>query len=128
MRQGVVYAITGLECEGKEIPEIVQYVGETGRTMYDRGLEHFKAHRARNPDSVLIEHEAEAHDGKQVNWAMEPLTWTKSNLVRQATEAYKIENSTGTTLINRRGEWRNNLPPRLTLCTGEGRDGHQEQP
>ena len=54
--------------------------------------------------------------------------WTKSNLVRQATEAYKIENTIVTTLINRRGEWGNDLPPRLTLGTEEGRYVQKEQP
>ena len=55
MRQGVVYHLICQGCKTQGVNSL--YVGESARTMWDRGLEHSKAHRQRNPESVLVEHE-----------------------------------------------------------------------
>ena len=39
----------------------------------------------------------------------------KSNIMRQATEAVLIQHHAGSNLLNRRGEWGQNLPPKLVV-------------
>ena len=83
-----------------------KYIGETGRTIFDRGLEHLTAHRKRNPESTLVEHEVNAHQGEMVEWKMEPVQFIPRNLLRQATEDHFISNQSNNTLVlNRKGEW-----------------------
>ena len=91
--------------------------------MHDRGAEHLELHQKRSPESVLVAHENEAHGGTIVEWSMEANKYTKSNLIRQASEAFLIEKFNQANLLNRRGEWGNNLPPRLSLIDGEGHNG-----
>ena len=65
MRQGGLYAITCLECKMEGKTSV--YHGETGRTLYDRGLEHQKAHRGRAKENMMVEHEEEEHEQKEVS-------------------------------------------------------------
>ena len=111
MRKGALHSITLMSC--KEVDIISQYIGESARTLFDRGQEHLKAHKTRNPESVLVEHELQHHQRQIVDWSMEAVSFTGSNLVRQAKECQLIQMSTAR-LLNRRREWGQNLPPKLT--------------
>ena len=33
-------------------------------TIYDRGVEHLKAHQSRKKESILVEHGVEEHEGR----------------------------------------------------------------
>ena len=61
MRKGALYQIRCLGCqrEGKEM----LYIGETARTPYDRGLEHMRAIENSNPESPMVEHCHDHHQG-----------------------------------------------------------------
>ena len=113
-REGVIYVMTCRKCE--EAGDKVQYVGESARTAFDRGSEHLEALRKGNQESPLVEHNKEAHKGEPSMFKMEVVAYPRSNLQRQALEASMIQSkSAGTKLLNRRGEWGQNLPPQLTF-------------
>ena len=57
-RQGGIYRISCNTCKEKGQKESV-YIGETARTLLDRGFEHLKAMETRNEDSPLVEHALE---------------------------------------------------------------------
>ena len=90
-------------------------VGESGRTAFDRGLEHGDALRTLNQESPLVEHSLEAHADRVASFQMEVVSFHKTNLMRQATEAIRIQMMEGGNILNRRGEWGQNLPPKLVV-------------
>ena len=109
-REGVVYLMTCQKCE--EMGTKVHYVGESARTAFDRGSEHLSALNKRNPESPLVEHNNECHKEDHSMFKMEILAYPRSNLQRQAMEASKIMMmSASSKLLNRKGEWGQNLPP-----------------
>ena len=69
----------------------------------------------------MVEHQLEHHPGVPSNFAMEVLSAHERPLERQVEEADLIGNFSGT-LMNRRGEWGQNLPPRFTI----GEDGQSK--
>ena len=91
------------------------YFGETGRTLYVRGFEHLEGHRRRYKESILVEHEEDRHEGQVVGWTMEALEFPRGNLLRQAKEAHMISKNSHRGVLNRSGEWGQNLHPKLTL-------------
>ena len=101
--------------DGREEKLAGTYMGESARTAYDRGLEHCVAMETYNPENPLVEHCEDTHKGTDPNFRMEVLSYEKSNLLRQTREAAKIQMMEGLNLLNRRGEWGQNLPPKLQL-------------
>ena len=61
----------------------------------------------------MVEHSEEDHPGEPRRFKMEPICFPRSNLLRQATEAMEIEKDRSKNVINRRGEWGQNLPPKF---------------
>ena len=78
-------------------------------------MEHQKAYALKSEESVMHEHEKSDHQGQRVEWSMKSQGFPKGNLKRQALEAHKIFLNEGNNLLNRRGEWGQNLPPRLEV-------------
>ena len=68
-KMGVIYTITCMKCklEGKEI----KYIGESGRTGYDRGIEHGSMMRKMDPESPMVEHGSTEHEGEELQFEME---------------------------------------------------------
>ena len=54
-----------VETQNRLIKEIKlhKYVGESARTAFDRGLEHFTALKNLSEESPLVEHSLAAHEG-----------------------------------------------------------------
>ena len=113
MQQGCNYIITCMIC--KEQGNQVQYFGESARTPYDRGLEHLAALKAENIESPLWEHHTEDHNTEEPQFEMKVSGYKLKPLERQAEEAAKLDEFTGLKFLNRRGEWGQNLPPKLAL-------------
>ena len=113
MSQGVNYKITCLECK-KEDKETV-YWGESARTGYDRGWEHWNALKRNNKESPLVEHMLEDHPNVPYSYAMEVVSNQARPLSRQVEEAANIEFFRGHKILNRRGEWGQNLPQKLAI-------------
>ena len=64
----------------------------------------------------------EKHPGDHSNFSMEVMTFISMNMQRQTTESVKIQiMSMACELLNRRGEWGQNLPPKLSI------EGSEEQ-
>ena len=113
-RQGAVYMITCTKCKATGVD--TAYYGESARTLYDRGEEHLRALECKSMESPLWEHHLEAHgDQEDPHFEMKPVTYAASPLVRQCLEARMILDNAHKNLMNRRGEWGQNLPPKLTI-------------
>ena len=113
MRPGVVYEFTCQTCvsEGREDKQVGRYVGESARALYDRAREHMAALRTLNKESPLVEHHLKEHSSIETpSFSLKAIKFFKANLMRQATEAVLIQEKEGTNLLNRRGEWGQNLP------------------
>ena len=113
MRAGIVYRITCMTC--KQGGQDTVYIGESARTSWDRGVEHLYALEKGNLESPLVEHAEEDHPQAPRDFKMEVLQFTSRNLIRQATEAMQIRKHRNSKVINRKGEWGENLPPKLTI-------------
>ena len=112
-KQGIVYEITCQVCKSKEVTS--SYFGESARTSFDRGLEHLMALRRMNKESPLVEHHLEEHPQQEPEFSMKVLKFIPKPLERQCQEAVLIDEYQGMKIMNRRGEWGQNLPPKLTL-------------
>ena len=113
MVQGVVYRILCNLCGEEGVK--TEYVGETARTSYDRGEEHWNALETGDSSNPMVEHMEEYHPEHQHNFSMKVLSVQKSPLIRQSEEGLLINSFKGDVIMNRKGEWGNNLPPRLEL-------------
>ena len=115
MRQNALYRLDCQLCKTEEQKTSV-YVGETARTIFDRGLEHMKTHRSRNAESPLVEHENSEHDGQPVEWTMSAICFPIGNMKRQATEGHLISQiGRNSNILNRKGERGQNLSPILEV-------------
>ena len=96
------------------------YIGETGGNAYTRGGEHLGRLMARNIDqSPLWRHCVEEHGGQMQGFGME-VTGTHRNdaMIRQISEAVKIDRMDSETLMNDRAEWNMTPLPRTVISTG----------
>ena len=91
------------------------YIGESSRTSWDRGVEHLDAIKRENRESPLVEHGQDDHPDDHREFKMEVIKYVSRNLIRQASEAIEIGKHKDFNVINRRGEWGQNLPPKLTV-------------
>ena len=57
----------------------------------------------------------DSHQGVEWRYTMKVTKVHDSALQRQVVEGFSIGNYKGDTLLNRKGEWGNNLPPRLIV-------------
>ena len=114
MRQGaVVYTLECATCKTKETR--TAYIGETARTPYDQGLNHSEAIRRGDGDHPMVAHFREDHPGEETSCSMKVLYFEEKNLSRQAREGQLIAEFSGDKILNGRGDWGQNLPPRLEV-------------
>ena len=84
----------------------VSYIGETGRNVYTRGLEHSKDYRGMKSDSSLWKHAQLAHGGQlDVSYSMKSVKSLQDPLSRQVNEGVQIYGSPATTKLNSKCEW-----------------------
>ena len=114
MRQGVIYKIQCSTCQETQKESI--YIGESARTMFDGGLEHAKAIQNLDEESPMVEHFLLEHNSNQEPaFTMQAIGFRSTPLWRQAEEANEITKHSDKHILNRRGEWGQNLPPKLSL-------------
>ena len=113
MKQSVTYQIECGHCkeQGKE----TKYFGESARSGFQRGLEHYKALQNEDGKSPLVKHWKEEHGSQEWAFQMKIMASHKTPLLRQATEGYNISTFKGNLILNSKGEWRGNLPPRMVV-------------
>ena len=117
--ESVNYTISCLECKKKG--KDVEYLGESARTMYDRGAEHLNDLLTQAKGKPLWEHVREDHDGEiQTSWfRMKLVKKSRSALQRQIREALEIEGSGAEVVLNRKGEWNGSRIPRIRVEVGD---------
>ena len=115
MRPGAVYRISCIIFKAEGRKETV-YIGETGRTLFDRGLEHLRGIE-RDPEHPVRAHWRDCHREEEggPQYEMVPYKFEEKNLSRQALEGFLIANFKGDIILNGRGDWGQNLPPLLTI-------------
>ena len=113
--EGVTYAISCLECKKNNVE--VEYIGETARTIYDRGEEHLSDLINEVKGKPLWEHIVEKHESRyEIGWfKIRLLMKHRTALQRQIREALKIENSGAEIILNKKNEWNESRIPRLRV-------------
>ena len=82
----------------------MEYIGETARTIFDRGNEHLNDLISHTKGKPLWEHVMEVHDGKfEVDWfKMKLVMKHRTALQRQIREALEIEGSGAEIILNKK--------------------------
>ena len=124
--QGVVYKVSCLIC--LESDRKTDYIGESARTAFDRGGEHWAAIRRGDQSNPMVEHMSDHHPEEEARFQMRVVSLHKSPLVRQSEEGRMIDSYKGDMQLKRKGEWGNNLSPNLMVeeVGGPKRKGRQE--
>ena len=92
------------------------YIGESSRSMHERGKEHVQAAISLNQDSHIIKHWLLEHKELEVRppFKFRVLGTFRDCLSRQLTEAVKIDS--GVSTLNSKKEWGHNSVPRLQVA------------
>ena len=98
-REGVTYEI---KCNGCDS----EYIGETARSAYTRGVEHLQALEKKNERSVLWRHCEEKHDNEIQEFKMNVTgMYNNDAMARQIAESVRISKVPEGKLMNTREEW-----------------------
>ena len=91
------------------------YVGETSRSLYERGKEHWRAYVNKQEDSHINKHHLIHHQGGEPQFPLRPVRYSKTALTRQITEAVLIQRWGEDLLLNSKAEFNRSKISRLTL-------------
>ena len=92
------------------------YLGETSRSLYERGREHWQAYREGREDSHILKHHILHHEGKgEPKFYLKPLQFHRTALNRQITEGVKISRFGESNLLNSKAEYNRSKISRLSL-------------
>ena len=116
-KENVVYRITCQECGTRQVK--AEYTGETSRTAYLRGREHWDGLEKEKEKNALWKHCVEEHGGNKVIFSMKVIRGHKAPLSRQVHESVEIECSKAKHVLNSKGEWNGSRIPRLRIEVGE---------
>ena len=124
--KGNIYRLDCLNClDGGELNK---YIGESARTGYERWLEHRELIDQRSEESPVVEHHLEAHPTEdQIMVAMKVIRKVKKPLDRLTLEGTLITEFSEGNLMNRKGEWGQNLPPIFDVLDDETEAGMVEK-
>ena len=111
--ESITYTIICVGCASVGVSTM--YWGESGRSGYQRSLEHLRAHQGKNKNSPLWKHSFGHHNGVKQCYSFTVLKSHKSALDRQITEAVLIQVAGPDMLLNSHGEWNICKIPRLIL-------------
>ena len=95
---------------------MTEYYGESSRTLYERMVEHQRKMEKGDTESPLVEHHQEMHQDAPIKMKPELVRSQLKPLQRQVLEGQLVANATeDIQLMNRKGEWGQNLPPKLII-------------
>ena len=125
-KSSLVYENTCLLCNqgaaGKEeLRELRQdvptvYVGETSRSIQERGEEHWAGWRSQKATNHMYYHQTMEHSGEPPQFILKPVKWFRSALSRQLAEAVRIRRRGGEgAILNSRSEYNRCHISRLRL-------------
>ena len=118
-KRNIVYTNTCRQCTGADGKEGAGtgawYVGETSRSAFERGGEHWRDWVKKQPDSHILKHQELAHpDQEQPNFEFRIKGSFRSALERQVTEAVLIRRA-GAAALNSKGVYNRCSLPRLAV-------------
>ena len=101
---------------------VPRYIGESGRSAFERGFEHLDQLATLSKKSHMLKHmlfQHENEDFSKVQWGMFILEYKKSAFERQISEAVTIEKvAKSSKILNSRSEWNQCQLPRLITRMG----------
>ena len=106
----------------EETPKVHVYIGETSRSAFERGYEHLDDIQQLKPNSHLLLHLLDKHEGEmfnEVDLRMEVLAYPRTAYERQILEAVLIQQNKHQEIMNSRSEYNRSAIPRLGLKLGE---------
>ena len=113
VKKGLVYKISCQTCQ--EAGKKSYYIGETSRSSYDRGIEHLMTLQKGNRGSPLTEHHKDFHPRLEPKLKLEVEGYYRQPLYRHTREGQLIADDQEGALLNKKGEWGQNLPPTLDI-------------
>ena len=117
--RSVVYQSYCVPCQ--ELGETVQYIGESARSTFERGLEHLGDVSCPSKTSHMRDHLTEAHQGEdripEETFCIRVLRSEPSPLQRQVAEAIEIARAKGV-VLNKKEEYNRCLLPSLRIDPG----------
>ena len=119
-KRNITYQTTCQQC--KAVGKKVNYYGESSRTAFERGHEHWKDLEGEKEDSHMWKHVSTEHaeaEKEKVIFSMKVMKNHKSALQRQVHEAILIELHEGEPVMNSKGEYNRCTLPRLSVMFGE---------
>ena len=97
-----------------DIPSI--YVGETSRSLQERGMEHWRAARGKKETSHMRIHQEQQHGGEEPSFILKPVSFHRTALSRQLSEAVRIRRRGGEgAILNSKAEFSRCHIPRLQV-------------
>ena len=98
----------------QDVPTI--YVGETSRSIQERGVEHWAGWRSQKATNHIHYHQTMEHRGEPPQFILKPVKWFRSALSRQLAEAVRIRRRGGEgAILNSRSEYNRCQISRLRL-------------
>ena len=102
--------------------KIYKYIGETGRSTFERSWEHMNDFRTLSTKSHLLKHAVDKHENenlKELNFSIKVLKYTRTAFERQIYEAVTIEENRHHNLLNSSSDFNRSAMPRLTCKLGD---------
>ena len=118
--ESVVYEVKCGQCESEGRGRRV-YIGETGKSGYERMVQHWRSWRAKESDSFLWKHDANVHGGNmdESQLIAKIISKPKKALQRQIEEAVRILEEEPQALLNSKSGYGVNKIPRISVIMGE---------
>ena len=92
------------------------YVGETAKSLYERGKEHWYSFKIQAEDSHILKHHQLHHGGEgEPQFHLRPVRFFRTALTRQIHEAVRIQRYGEDIVLNSKGEYNRCKIGRLTL-------------
>ena len=113
---------TKLQKELEKNIRVHKYIGETNRSVFERGWEHLNDYHNLSTKSHMLKHAVEMHpqeDLKAIQFGMKVVRYTKSAFDRQICESVEIQGSRNHHLLNSRSEYNRCAVPRMMCKLGD---------
>ena len=102
------------------------YVGESSRSLYERGREHWRDFKSKNENSHILKHHVLHHDGEgEPEFHLQLVRTFRTALTRQVHEAVRIQEWGEDRILNSKAEFNRCTIGRLTL--GENNTADEER-
>ena len=100
------------------------YVGETSKSIFERGVEHWKDFKNNQEDSHILKHHQIHHGGRgEPSFHLRPVRYFKTALTRQIAEAVLIQKWGEDKVLNSKAEFKRSKLSRLRWERKKGTSG-----